>query len=78
MIYAIDGLTEYYVEHLFTQNMVENDFKEETDINPEICKCYAELYELHFQEMRLNIIMSGIGTVEEEIEQLKEILLNKI
>lgn len=74
VIYAIDGLTEYYVEHLFTQNMVENDFREETDLNSEICKYYAELYESHFQEIRLNMIMNGIGKIEEEMEQLNEIM----
>lgn len=61
---AIDRLTAFYAERLLIETEVEKDFEDETGFSKEICEFYAQLYEKHFQELKMNIILHGIGAIQ--------------
>lgn len=69
---ALDRLTDYYVEHLFVQKQVQNDFKMETGISEEVCAFYAQLYEENFKELKVNLIMNKLTDLENALSESEE------
>lgn len=67
MLSALERLTDYYVERLLIKKEVERDFKEETGISDEVCRCYAELYESNFKELKFNLILNKLNNLEEMV-----------
>lgn len=59
-LYAVECLTEYYVQRLWVKEYISRDFGEESGLKKESCEFYAELVEQYFSEIRMNMVMQEV------------------
>lgn len=71
-IQSIGSLTEYYVRRLYATYYIIDDFKDETGFSDDLCKYYAGLLDKHFQEIKLNILMQDMESLQSNLEYLQE------
>lgn len=74
ILHAFDNLTDYYVKRLYVQEAVERDFCEETGLSKECGELYANLYEEHFQELKWNLILYGLGECQAQLRQIEDFM----
>ncbi len=72
IITSIEVLSNYYVENSFTDEMIAEDFHEETGMSRKVCRHYAELIDTHYQDIKLNLILGRVNTLMEKIEEIEK------
>lgn len=68
---SFDTFSEYYVKRLFVQREVVKDLRDETGLSETICEYYAQLYEENFRDLKMNVLMSGIESVQSHMRQME-------
>ena len=74
ILLALDNLTDYYVKRLYVQEAVEKDFEDETGLSRECCELYGKLYEEHFSELRLNLILYGLNECQTQLQKIEDFM----
>lgn len=64
---SIDCLTEFYVRRFFSKKAIEEDFLEETGLDVDNCKKYAEFVDIYFDKMKINILMQDTEYIKQFI-----------
>lgn len=67
---VLDSLTDYYIKHHYTRNAIEREFKDDTGLNDELCRCYAQLYEENYNQIQMNVLLDMLGEQKKSLERL--------
>lgn len=69
---VLKSLTQYYVKKHYTVKSISDDFMHETELNKEICDCFATLVRENYSTLFLHTILDKLGDLEERISSIED------
>ena len=63
-----------FAVHRHNMKKREKDFEDETGLSRECCELYGKLYEEHFSELRLNLILYGLNECQTQLLKIQDFM----
>ena len=57
---ALDGLTDYYIKHHYTEKAIIKDLEMETGLNTDLCTYIENIIKKNYQTLHLNYIIDSL------------------